>query len=517
MRGIDMRFGAVTVLQDVDFTIYPGEVHLLAGENGAGKSTLIKILGGIYKPTAGEITLDGTVIAPTSPLEANALGISVIHQELSLIPQMTVMENLGLGRYNTRWGFLSPKSMEDEAIRVLQSLSIDVSPYDDVQDIALSQQQLIEIGKATSINSRVIVMDEPSSALSERDAEILFSLIEKLKKSGCGIVYITHRMEEIQRLADRITVLRDGNLVSSGPASDYDARRLVKHMVGRELGDHYERSATQLGDEVLKLKDFSLSKRDGTRLFSQINLSLRAGEILGIGGLQGSGASALLAATFGAYGERPQGQVLLHGEEYRHLHPKRSTQKGLGFVTNDRKADGLVLPMSITHNITLASLKNYSKWGFPIQVKEDEAAMSSQQELSIRAASLDMPVQGLSGGNQQKVVLAKWMRIAPKVILMDEPTRGVDIGAKWEIYALLDALVAQGVGIILITSELSELMALSDRIAVMHRGEMVQEFRPSQYNPESILAAAMGQSNSESLTNMENHSQSKQPSAKERM
>jgi len=492
MRNIGKSFGSVRVLGKINFDIYPGEVHLLAGENGAGKSTLIKILGGIYPHIEGSIQLKGEIFKPSTPLDANRQGIAVIHQELSLIPQMTVMENLQLGRFNTRGGFVSYKNMERKSLEVLEKFGIQVRPHDYIEDISISQQQLIEIGKATSMNAQVIVMDEPSSALSREDAEILFSLIDQLKTMGCGIVYITHRMEEIERLADRITVLRDGRLVSTGAASEYTPRKIISDMVGRELEETFVRKESTPGEVVLRLNNFSLKKYDSLPFFKNINLSLHEGEILGLGGLQGSGASALLSAIFGKFGNRPTGQLELNGRIVKKLSPGRSITCGMGFITNDRKSTGLVLPMSLTQNITMASIPQFCRSGFLQKQKEYTAADKMKNDLAIKAASLEMAVHGLSGGNQQKVVLAKWMQISPRILLMDEPTRGVDIGAKWEIYKLLEDLISQGVSIILITSELSELLALSNRIVVMHRGSVVREFEKKEFDAGEIISTAMG-------------------------
>lgn len=494
MRNIGKCFGAVRVLQGVDFDIYPGEVHILAGENGAGKSTLIKILGGIYQPSEGTIEIGGKAASPSTPLEANDLGVSLIHQELSLIPSMSVMDNFKLGHYDTRWGFLSRKELERETAALLKDLDIEVNPRDAVEDASLSQQQLLEIGKATSVEAKIIVMDEPSSALSKTDTEVLFNLIDSLKEKGCGIVYITHRMEEIDRLADRITVLRDGCFVSAGPADEYDSRKLVAHMVGREIEDCYERSVAVTGDEILSLEDFSWNKSDGTRVFSHINLSLKKGEILGLGGLQGSGASELLSAMFGVYGNAPTGSIRLDGKLLTKRSPARSIREGIGLITNDRKATGLVLGMSVAQNASMAAFADFcSPMGWIRKEKETEAVQEQKKALSIKAADMNMEVRGLSGGNQQKVVLAKWIQTSPRVLLMDEPTRGVDIGAKMEIYRILEDLTSQGVSIILITSELPELLALSDRIAVMHRGTIISEFEKSEFDSQTIIAAAMGE------------------------
>jgi ribose transport system ATP-binding protein len=494
MTGISKRFGSVTVLREVDLEICGGQVLILAGENGAGKSTLIKILGGVHTDFEGTIELGGNPIRPKSPLEANALGIAVIYQELSLVRSMTVADNIFLGRSLTRAGFVDDHTQHRQAQRLLDQLGIEIDVRQRVEDLPIAQQQLTEIAKALAQNAQVIVMDEPTSALNAPEVERLFGLIRELKARGCGLVYITHKMEEIERIGDRITVLRDGQHIGTAPGAELPPAKLVQWMVGREMAEQFPRHAGQLGEERLRLERFSVAdqRRAKRAVVESVSLSVRAGEILGIGGLQGSGASELFMGLFGGYGKNIRGQALLNSRPFEISSPRAAIDQGVALLTNDRKATGLVLPLSIVANTTLADLPRLSPRGWRQPRRETEAARTLGQTLSLRAASLDMEVGWLSGGNQQKVALAKWLQTRPQLLLLDEPTRGIDVGAKREVYELMNTLTAQGIAILLITSELPELLAMSDRIVVMHRGRLTGEFSPDQATPERILEAAMG-------------------------
>ncbi len=493
MKGIGKVFGKVRVLENIDFDIHPGEVHILAGENGAGKSTLIKILSGVYSSSEGIILMKGNEIAPQTPLEANNLGISVIHQELSLVPSMSVKDNLFLGRPHTRAGFILDKEHHKQAFSILSEMGIAVDIDEKIENIPISIQQLIEIAKAISINAQVIIMDEPSSALNTNDVEILFSLIDKLKKQGAGIVYISHRMEEIERLADRITVLRDGKLIGTALAADLPIPKLINWMVGRDLTDQFPRHDTSTGIEKLRVENLTVySKKAGNKTVDNVSMSVNAGEILGIAGLQGSGASELLMSIFGGYKTKRANHLFLDGEEIIVKSPSDAIKKNIALLTNDRKATGLVLSMSLTANICMAGLKGLTKWGWRTNSKENSSAKKYGSELSIRAHSYDMEVNMLSGGNQQKVAIGKWMQISPEILLLDEPTRGIDIGAKHEMYQLMNEWTKQGISILLITSEMPELLAMSDRILVMHRGAVTAEYMRNEFDAEKILEAAMG-------------------------
>ncbi len=494
LRGISKRFGPVSVLRNVDLDIFAGEVVILAGENGAGKSTLIKILGGVHTDFEGSIEIGGQEVRPRSPLEAAALGVAIIFQELSLVPSMTVADNIFLGRLKTRHGFVDDPAQREAARRLLDQLGLDLDVDRRVEELPIAQQQLAEIAKALARQARVIVMDEPTSALNAPEVEKLFALIADLKDRGCGVVYITHKMEEIERIADRITVLRDGQFVGSAPAAELPRDQLVAWMVGRELGEQFPRHASHRGKECLRLDRFTVWPRGRSQRASvdAVSLVVHAGEIVGVAGLQGSGASDLLGGLFGAFGSAVGGKAWLEGKPLEVASPRRAIEQGVGWLTNDRKATGLVLPLSIVANATLADLPRLAGWGWRQPGREWRVARELGDRMSLRAASLAMEVGQLSGGNQQKVALAKWLQIRPRLLLLDEPTRGIDVGAKREIYQLMDELTATGVGMLLITSELPELLAMSDRIVVLHRGRLTAEFGRAEATPERVLRAAMG-------------------------
>lgn len=494
MSGIQKRFGSVKVLEDVDFSIYRGEIHILAGENGAGKSTLMKILSGVYNEYEGTIVLDGEKIHPTNPLEANKLGIAAIYQELSLVPPLSVAANLSLGHTITKHGFVNIGAEKAEAIRTLEQMGLDVDVDVLIENLPLSVQQLIEIAKAIRLDAQVIIMDEPSSALNSKDVEVLFSFVNQLKEQDRGIVYITHRMEEIHRLADRVTVLRDGRRIGSAPASEITEKQLITWMVGREMDAQFPLHETHIGKEALRVEHFSVYKRSGNMkpLVDDISFAVHQGEVLGIGGLQGSGASELFMGIFGSEGYKRRGSIYIDEKLVRFRSPEEAIRNHIALLTNDRKATGLVLSMSVLANLCLADMKRLSTFGFRNTQAERKAADSMIETLRIKVTSADMDVKDLSGGNQQKVAIGKWLEVDPEILLLDEPTRGVDVGAKHEIYQLMNAWTAEGRSIILITSEMPELLALSDRIIVMHRGRITAEFAHGEATAENVLEAAMG-------------------------
>ena len=495
MKNIGKVFGSVRVLENVDFNIYPGEVHVLAGENGAGKSTLIKILAGVHTSHEGEIFFEGKRIAPSSPVDANNEGISVIYQELSLVPSMTVVDNLFLGRTETQNGFVKKRSQIDKAKKLLKELDLNVNEMELVENLPMPMRQLIEIAKAVSLKAKVIVMDEPSSALNAHDAERLFTLIDTMKKSNYGIVYITHRMEEIERLADRITILRDGKWIASAPSENFTSHQLITLMVGREIKNQINRKASnrktqeKFRIENANLLDFSGS---GKKIVDGVSLNVREGEVLGIAGLRGSGASELLSGIFGAYNCSIVDRMVLNGKEIKIRNPKEAIAQKVAMLTNNRKTSGLVLSMSIKDNICLANLPILCRNGWRNMASERKAGKVQDDTFNFHVASLETEVEYLSGGNQQKVALAKWLQIEPEVLLLDEPTRGIDVGAKHEIYNLINELTKKGIAILLITSEMPELIDLSDRIIVMHRGKISAEFQKDEIDAEKILEAAMG-------------------------
>ncbi len=497
MNGITKFFGPVKVLDQVDFHVFPGEVHILAGENGAGKSTLMKILAGAYTDYHGRIIMDGQEIRPSSPLDANRHGIAAIHQELSLIPSMTVVDNLFLGHPVTTQGFIHERAHKRDAQRVLANAGLSVSVSSLVEDLPISVQQLIEITKAIRLNARVLIMDEPSSALNAHDVETLFALVRQLKSENRGIVYITHRLEEIHKLADRITVLRDGKLIGTAPAAELSEKKLIQWMVGREIEEQFPRHTPQMSSEALAVDGFSVrpSSRAMRPLVDRVSFRAARGEILGIGGLQGSGASELFLGLFGALPKRTAGRVTVDGKPVRIRSPQDAIANGIALLTNDRKATGLIASMSVTANMCVANMRRLAPHGWRSPRVESRVASEMGRALQLRAASLDMEVGELSGGNQQKVAIGKWLSTDPRILLLDEPTRGIDVGAKHEIYQLMNEWTAQGISILLVTSEMPELLAMSDRIIVMHRGIITAELARRDADAEKVLEAAMGKTN----------------------
>jgi ribose transport system ATP-binding protein len=501
LSHIGKAFGPVSVLEDVSFELHAGEVHILAGENGAGKSTLIKILAGIHGEYDGVIELGGRAVRFATPHAANLAGISVIHQEMSLIDTMSVADNIYLGREPTRaaGSWLDRPALLTRARELCQGLGLDFSVSDlarPVEQFSLSVKNRIEIAKALAFDARILVMDEPTSALNRSEVEKLFEVIVGLKRRGCGIVYISHKMEEIYRLADRITVLRDGRHVGTAPAAECPEPKLIQWMIGRDLTEQIppRPSVTFAASARLTIAGLCVPHRDPARPDAVRNFSVevRPGEIVGLAGLQGSGCSELFQGLFGAYGPVCTGTVALDDARFRPESPARSIRAGLAWLTADRKGTGLVLGMSIRENVNLASLPRVSPGGWLRPEREQDRAARQRDALRIRLASLDQPVGTLSGGNQQKVVLAKWLETRPKVLLLEEPTRGVDVGAKHEIYTLMNEWTAAGMAILLISTEMPELLGLSDRILVLHRGEITARFDGGEATPEKILAAAMG-------------------------
>lgn len=495
MDGICKAFAGMYVLTDVPFDLCEGEVHVLAGENGAGKSTLIKILAGVHADYSGQINISDKPVRFHSVHDAAAKGISVIHQELSLVGPMTVAENIFLAKEKSATGWLKQNAMIKHARELLGNLGLDIDVEKYVADYPLSIQQMIEIAKALAFDCRIIVMDEPTSALTKPEVEKLFTIISQLKSRGCGIIYITHKMEEIYRIADRITVLRDGRYIGTAKAADLPQNKLVQWMVGRELNQQFPRHLPKLGDIRLEVANFTVPDPSGkpAPAVNDVSFSVRAGEILGIAGLSGSGNSELLNGIFGTYGRKVEGNIKIDNQTFKTASPQKSIDCKIALLTNDRQATGLVTEMNIIHNTTLAALPKFSPAGWLKPKQEFAAAQNQRQSLKLKASSLLQPVKSLSGGNQQKVVIAKWIETQPKVLLLDEPTRGVDVGAKHEIYELMNKWTSEGIAIVLITSEMPELLAMSDRIIVMHRGKITAEFSREEATQEKILKAAMGE------------------------
>jgi ribose transport system ATP-binding protein len=490
MEGIRKSFSGVTVLDNVQFSLRQGEVHALMGENGAGKSTLMKILSGIYSKDSGSILIEGTESIVASPKIAQQLGVAIIHQELNLIPDLSIFENMFLGR-EFKWGhtgFVNRTRMRAEAKNYLGQLGMDVNPDDLAGGLSVGQQQMVEIGKALSMNAKILVLDEPTAALTKREIERLFLLIDTLKAQGVGMIYISHRMEEIFQISDRITVLRDGRYIGTRDTKTTTMDELVKMMVGREIKERFPKVESEIGEERLRVEGLS---QDG-KLYD-INFSVRAGEILGIAGLMGAGRSELAKALFGE--GKFQGEVFVDGKPVCLRNPTQAIKAGLALITEDRKGEGLVPDLSVRENLALPNLRSLSNFGFISHRMENDFVRDSISKLSVKVHHSEQWVSSLSGGNQQKVVIGKWLATRPKVLILDEPTRGVDIGAKREIYDLMNQLVQEGVAIIMISSELPEVLGMSDRILVMHEGRITGEFLREGATQEGIMVAATGGKN----------------------
>ncbi|MEA3334625.1 MAG: sugar ABC transporter ATP-binding protein [Chloroflexota bacterium] len=488
MEGISKSFPGVQALDQVDFEVAPGEIHALVGENGAGKSTLMKILTGAQPSDQGRILLRGRQVDINSPSDAQDLGISMIHQELSLIPYLTVGQNIYLGREPQRAipSFIDWSCLYDDSQRLLDRLDMEIDPRSEVMGLSIAQQQMIEVAKALSLSADLIVMDEPTSALTDRETDILFQQMRSLRADGVSLIFISHRLEEIFEIADRVTVLRDGKTVGTVRSSDVDEERIVQMMVGRELGEMYPKAATEKREVVLEARDLE----DGRELHG-VNLQLHRGEILGIAGLVGAGRTALAETLFGI---RPVkgGQILFEEEEVRLRSPSDAIELGIGLVPEDRKQLGLFMSMAVRNNITISSMDQVTAGGFLNFSSINRLAGEFVEKLDIRTPSLLQRVGNLSGGNQQKVVIARWLTLEPRVLILDEPTRGIDVGAKAEIHGLMSQLAQEGVGVLMISSELPEVLGVSDRILVMHEGRIEGEFSRDEANQDDIMRAATG-------------------------
>lgn len=488
MSGINKSFYNVRVLKDVSFQLFPGEIHALVGENGAGKSTLIKILTGIYKRDSGTLRYKGEEVEFHNPKEAEEAGIAIIHQELNNIPYMTIAENFFLGKEKTYkyTPFLLEREMIENTKQILNNLGIDLDPKQLIADCSVGEQQMVDIAKAVSQNSEVIIMDEPTAALTDREIESLFTVMEQLREQGVAIIYISHRMEEIFRMCDRITVLRDGQTIGTKLVAETNFEEIVRMMVGRELGERFPERTRVPGDIRLKVENFTLDEK-----IKNINFYVREGEILGVAGLMGAGRTEIMEGLFGARKVK-SGTLYLDGEKLEIKGPDHSIKNGIAFVTEDRKSEGLVLNMSIRENITLPNLEKVSARGFLKKKTEETFVDELVKKLQIKASGREQVVKTLSGGNQQKVVFGKWLGIEPKVLILDEPTRGVDVVAKKEIYDIMNQLTEHGVSIIMVSSELPEILGMSDRIMVIHEGEIAAIFNREEATQEKIMAAATG-------------------------
>jgi ABC-type sugar transport system ATPase subunit len=494
MRDIVKQFPGVRALGGVSFTLEKGEFHALVGENGAGKSTLMKVLSGVHPHGTfnGEILVDGEAGDFSGVRDSEAAGIAIIFQELSLVKELTVGENIFLGREPARLGVINWSELYHRTSGLLRDLHLSIDPRGRVASLGIGQQQLVEIAKALSQDARILVLDEPTAALTESEVETLFDILKKLKAKGVGLIYISHKLDEVFRMSDRITVLRDGRTVATFAAGDTTKDKVIAAMVGREVGDIFPESKHDRGDIALEVRGLTVYSPDapGKKVVDDVSFSVRKGEVLGIAGLMGAGRSQLLTAIFGAWPGKVESKISIDGRRVNIASPRDAINNGIGFVTEDRKRYGLIVDQTIVDNMTLAGLRSISGAVLTHRGRESAAVSGPMQTLRIRAASPLTVVNTLSGGNQQKVVLGKWLLTKPKILFLDEPTRGIDVGAKQEIYSQINTLSDEGLAIVLVSSELSEVLGLSDRVIVLHEGRMTGEFTRDEATPEKVMAAA---------------------------
>lgn len=487
MENIYKAFGTNQVLTGVDFDLLDGEVHALMGENGAGKSTMMNVLTGLHARDSGVITIDGEETYFKNPKEAEQNGITFIHQELNIWPDMTVLENLFIGKeLKNSFGLLRTNEMKALARKQFDRLAVSIPLDKEAGSCSVGEQQMIEIAKALMTEAKVIIMDEPTAALTEREISKLFDVISSLKKAGVSIVYISHRMEEIFSICDRITVMRDGKTVDTKAIPETNFDEVVRKMVGRELTDRFPKRNPNPGETVLEVK--GLTKKGH---FKDVNFSVRAGEIVGVSGLMGAGRTEIMRAIYGLDG-MDGGEIWLKGEKVTIKTPEQAVKAGIGFITEDRKDEGLILDFSIRDNMVLPTLYSFAPKGIINEKSETDFVNMLIKRLTVKTESPDIAVGKLSGGNQQKVVIAKWVGIGPKLLILDEPTRGVDVGAKREIYQLMNELTDRGVAIIMVSSELPEILGMSDRILVVHEGKINGELLKEEATQEKIMTLATG-------------------------
>jgi ABC-type sugar transport system ATPase subunit len=485
MRGIRKVFPGVVALDNVDFDLIPGEVHALVGENGAGKSTLIKIISGVYQRDDGTMLMDGQPVNFLSPADSIAAGIKVVYQELDLVPTMTVAENIYLDKLPHRpSGLIDWNRLYSDSSKLLMGLGLTTDPAVKVGELRVSEQQLVEIARSLSRQARVIIMDEPTSALSPVEVNNLFGSIQCLKEAEVGVIYISHKLEEVYEIADRVTVFRDGKRIFTSAVADTKPQDLVNSMVGRELKDYFPKTQGKIGKPLLEVRDISAER------LHDLSLSVAEGEVVGIFGLVGAGNHQVGRALFGDI-ERT-GEVLVEGRPVKPSSPVDAIHKGLALLTENRRADGLVPLLGVKANITLAALNRMARFGWIMRREETHAAAENVERLSIKTPSLNQPIRFLSGGNQQKAIMARWLLMYPRVLILSEPTRGIDVGAKAEIYRLIDQMAHEGIGVLVISTEMPEVLGICDRILTMFEGRITGEFARSEATEELLLAAAAG-------------------------
>ena len=493
IRDVSKHFGGVAALEDVSFDVAAGTLHAIVGENGAGKSTLMKILAGVLSEYDGDVLLRGKPVRFARPRDAERQGIGIIHQELNLVDELSAAANIFLGRERrNRLGWLDERSMQRAAAQWLEPLECDIPPWRKLGELRVGDQQLVEIAKALSLEARILIMDEPTSALTESEVERLFRVIDRLRERQVTILYISHKMDEVFRLADEITVLRDGHHVVTVATGETTPREITHQMVGREIEATRVSDSRPRGDVVLEVQHLSLPWPGHPRAwrFRDVSLRLRRGEIVGLAGLMGAGRTELLEALFGASAEAPQGRILLDGRTVRFNHPAEAKQAGMSLVTEDRKRLGLFDQLSVLRNVMAASEEDAAVAGVVLASRERQAAGDCIRRLNIKTAGLEAPITSLSGGNQQKTIIGRWLQTRPKVLLLDDPTRGVDVGAKAELYRLMDELCHQEMGILVTSSELPELLTLCDRILVLCEGRLTGRFSRQEATQQKIIHAA---------------------------
>lgn len=484
IRGISKSFPGVRAVRVVDLDLFPGEVHVVAGENGAGKSTLMKLVAQVEKPDAGEVRIDGKLVDFHGPRHAQRVGIAMVHQEFALAPHLSVAENLSLGRESSRLGLIVRGSEKRSARQLLERVGLDIDPSRKVGTLSVAAQQRVEIAKALAIDARLLIMDEPTATLTDHEIDELFAVVDDLTSQGIAIVFISHRLDEILRIADRITIMRDGAVVQTLGKEDADESTIVRLMVGREIENLYPKPASQVGEPLLQVEGVT---RKG--VLTNCSFTLRSGEILGFAGLVGAGRTELARAIFGA-DRMDAGRVVLDGHELHVTSPRDAIRAGIGYLTEDRKREGLAMLLGIDQNVTLARIPK--RGPFIDLPSERRTAKKRTDELDIRAPSMRRRVEALSGGNQQKVVVAKWLETDPRVMFFDEPARGIDVGNKAEMFRLIGELAAAGRGIVLISSYLPELLNMCDRILVIRDGRIAGEFAREDFSQERIIALATG-------------------------
>ena len=484
MKNISKEFPGVKALDDINFDLYSGEVHALLGENGAGKSTLIKVLGGIYHPEQGQIFIQGKEVSINSVHDAQANKIAIIHQEIVLVQQMTIAENIFLGREPMKNAMVDQKFMEDETQKLLDDFGLGLAPWTNVSELSIAQQQMVEIIKAISQNSRILVMDEPTSSIEGSEVDLLFSVIRQLTARGVGIIYISHKMSELQEICDRVTILRDGKSVATKVVADTPNDELIKLMVGREITKYYDRTYNEPGPVYLEVKNLS-----NEFLSKDVSFEVRSGEIVGFSGLVGAGRSEIMQTIFGL-NKKTGGQIFIKGQEVDIKGPTHAVSMGLAYVPEERRKDGLYLQQHVLFNTTIQTLREFLKKGRLDHKKENEIATHYSEIMRTKTPSLKQDVEKLSGGNQQKVLIGRWLATRPEILILDEPTRGVDVGAKAEIYTIINELAKEGMAIVIISSEMPEIINMSDRVYVMKDGEIMGCLDHEGLTQEMIMSLA---------------------------